>query len=65
MTPLTPKILSDQIWINVYFWQPLACPYFIIFNFDFLCNSLKPKATRKAVIHTNRKCELKFMEFFL
>jgi hypothetical protein len=40
-TPLTPKILSDQIWIAGYFGQPLTDPYFTIFSFDFLCNSLK------------------------
>jgi hypothetical protein len=39
--PLTPKILSEQIWIASYFGQPLTFPYFTIFSSDFLCNSLK------------------------
>jgi hypothetical protein len=32
---LTPKFLSDQIWVASYFGQPLTYPYFTIFNFDF------------------------------
>jgi hypothetical protein len=39
---LTPKFLSDQIWVDGYFGQPLTYPYFTIFISDFLCNSLKP-----------------------
>jgi hypothetical protein len=33
---LTPKILSDYIWIFGYFGQPLTYPYFIIFSFAFV-----------------------------
>jgi hypothetical protein len=38
---LTPKILSDQIWIAIYFGQALTYTYFNIFSFDFLYNFLK------------------------
>jgi hypothetical protein len=38
---LTPKILSDQIWVAGYFGQPLTYPNFTIFSSDFLCISLK------------------------
>jgi hypothetical protein len=38
---LTPKILSDQIWVLGYFGQPLTYPEFTISSFNFLCISLK------------------------
>jgi hypothetical protein len=38
---LTPKILSDMIWVVGYFGQPLTYPYFTIYSSNFLCNSLK------------------------
>jgi hypothetical protein len=38
---LTPKILSNQIWVYCYYWQPLTYPDFTIFISDFLCISLK------------------------
>jgi hypothetical protein len=38
---LTPKILSDQIWVASYFGQNLTYPYSTIFSSDFLYNSLK------------------------
>jgi hypothetical protein len=56
---LTPKILSNQIWITGYFGQPLTYPDFTIFSSDFLCISLK------AFIHTNWSCESKVMALFL
>jgi hypothetical protein len=40
-TLLTLKISSNQISVAGYFGQPLTYPDFIIFSFDFLCNSLK------------------------
>jgi hypothetical protein len=38
---LTPKILSDQIWVVGYFGQPMTYAHFTIFSSYFLCNSLK------------------------
>jgi hypothetical protein len=64
MSHLTPKILSNQIWVAGYFGQPLTYLKFTIFIFNYLCNSLKSQATKEAFIHTNWSCELKVMALF-